>query len=323
MSDIKPVNKCFDEVMELLFDISESEPATLHRYAVVDPAQDSRLPMTLHAPLSRCLLGDDDSIRHASPHLVALPEDRQATRTWNWIARHAPEKPCLILLTSTLDFEAVYQHLQSFLDVHVNKSTTMLLAWWDPMILATLLGVPDDPTLYVKGPVFSAAQRNAFMAPFRAMGYWDRKGVFHPVWSSSLESDAKAIGATPEEPVLPLIFQPDQVRQVVKAGLPDQVFYELRLNRSGVLSDYGDMENYQRICRLADVAGHYGIRGLRDLVNFAGAGMILGESFHAYPPITRGLETVQAGKQTFTDMLSSLPPEVLDQVAKQPASDGK
>jgi hypothetical protein len=295
-----------------LCDRDDADTAALHAYALVDPAQDKRLPSVLHAPRNACLLGDDASIREASPHLVELPDDN-GSRAWNWLARNGSLRPCAVLVTSELDFDALFGHLLKFLDVQINRSTTMLLAWWDPSILASLLGQLDDATLYVKGPIFTAEQRAAFVEPLSDIGYWNRAGSLCHVATGRLSEAVPAMPGDGCDPVLPLAFDARQVRELVRAATPDQVLYELRLNRPGVLSDRNDGENYRMACRLVDAAERYAIRGLRDLVNFVGAGMILGEHFHLFPAIARELEAVTAGRRSFTDMLSSLPPEALTQ----------
>lgn len=305
-----PTEVAAEEIVELLFG-SAGTVSGAHRYAIADAAQEPRLPGVLRAPLSRCLMGDDDSVQQASPHLVELPDDRQAKLTWRWIATDAPKTPCLTLLTSTLDFDAMYDHLQSFLDVRVNAKTTMVLAYWDPMILAALLGQPGNTTLHVKGPVFNSAQRNRFALPLQAVCYWDRRGQLRRINPASLESDVPAEQAQGSDPVLPLVFQPEQVQRLVEAGLPDRVLYELRLNRPEVLAERSDWENYGLTCRLVNAAHELNIRGLRDLVNFVGTGMVLGEQFHRFPPIADVLGAVREKKQTFTEVLAEFPEDVL------------
>lgn len=296
-----------------------SNPA-LFAYALVDPAQDKRLPAVLQTSRSACLLGDDVSIREASPHLVTLPNNTDS-RAWSWLARNGAQRPCAVLMTSVLDFDALFAHLLTFLEVKVNQGTTMLLAWWDPAVLASLLGQPNDVTLYVKGPIFTAEQRAAFVGPLRDIGYWDRAGTLRRVITGQLSEAVPAKLGNHDEPILPLAFDAGQVRELVHATTPDQVLYELRLNRPGVLSDRSELENYRLTYRLVDAAGRYAIRGMRDLVNFVGAGMILGEHFHLFPGIAHALEDVTAGRRSFTDVLSSLPPEVLTQ-ARQGALSG-
>src|SRR5699024_10125476 len=106
---------------------------------------------------------------------------------------------------------------------------------------------------------------------------------------------------------------PEQVRRLVEAGLPDRALYELRLNRPEVLAERSDWENYDLTCRLVNAAHELNIRGLRDLVNFVGTGMILGEQFYRFPPIAEVLAEIEDKQQTFTEVLAEFPAEVLQQ----------
>ncbi|MCD7099297.1 hypothetical protein [Stenotrophomonas sp. MMGLT7] len=96
-----------------------------------------------------------------------------------------------------------------------------------------------------------------------------------------------------------------------------------QFNQPGVLSDRSDWENYRMACGLPDAANGHGIRGLQDLVNFTGAGMILGERFHRFPPIAQALVVVKEGRQPFTEMLKSLPADVLRQARVWVSGDDK
>src|SRR5690554_6782429 len=85
---------------------------TFYCYAIVDAAQDQRLPQALSAQYSACLLGTDVTIQQASPHLVALGEQAQlSTGTLRRLAQQWAGSSCVILLRSQLDFDALLQHL--------------------------------------------------------------------------------------------------------------------------------------------------------------------------------------------------------------------
>ena len=283
------------------------------RYALIDPAQDDQLLDRLRGLRSRCFLGDSSAVRSVSPHLVELPSEIDSTRAWEIIQKHGVKKPCVVLIGSNLKFDELFAHFLLFLDVQVNSSTSMLLAWWDPSFIACLLGQPTDETLYVKGPIFDAAQRRAFLGLLHNISYWDRRGCMRSVDIAKLDELVPAQESKDNDPILPLKFSAEQVRLMVKAATPDQVIYELRLNQPGVLSDRSEWENYRMTCDLVNAADTYGIKGLQDLVNFAGAGMILGERFYQFPPIAQALAVIREGRGEFTEVLKSLPPEVVEQ----------
>ncbi|UKE70989.1 DUF4123 domain-containing protein [Xanthomonas cerealis pv. cerealis] len=286
-------------------------------YALIDPAQDGQILDALRHARTHCFLGDASAVREVSPHLVELPSGTHSLSSWNKLIRRGKEKPCALLLRSNLSFDRLFSHFLDFLDVQVNDSTTMLLAWWDAAILASLLGQPNDKTLHERGPVFTAQQRRAFVDPLIKIGYWDRTGQLQVIKVKELDETVPALSSEYlRDSVLPLKFSADQVRLLVKATTPDQVLHELRLNQPGVLSDRSEWENYRMTCNLVDAARNYGIVGLQDMVNFTGAGMILGEEFYLHPKISGELAAIQESKRSFSDVLKSLPPDLLLQAKK-------
>jgi hypothetical protein len=89
----------------------------------------------------------------------------------------------------------------------------MFFGFSDPAIFGTLVGQPDDATLYVKGTVLDKVQRRSCWA---AWWYWDRDGQQHTV----------DVGATPPMRLpAPLLLTQNQVDQLVEAGVSDHVLY--------------------------------------------------------------------------------------------------
>ena len=58
-------------------------------------------------------------------------------------------------------------------------NTEMVLALWDPIVLAALLGNPSDTSLYVTGPILTRSQREAFLVPINSWWYSARDGDIH------------------------------------------------------------------------------------------------------------------------------------------------
>ncbi|MFX9684394.1 hypothetical protein ABTP08_20260, partial [Acinetobacter baumannii] len=58
----------------------------------------------------------------------------------------------------------------------------MFLAFWDPVILATLVGHKENKTLYVDGPVFNTQQIKDLLTPIQSWWYWDRLGKLQVIW---------------------------------------------------------------------------------------------------------------------------------------------
>lgn len=284
----------------------------VQHYSVVDAAQDDRLPGALRThSVGLFGAGADTPIGRVSPHLAELPRNGDAPG-WRWIAHHAAKRPCLTVLASTLNFKDLLRHLQAFLEVKIG-STRMHLAWWDPAILATLVGQPDDDTLFEAGPIFDEHQRAALLAPILTWWYWDRRGALHNICAHNIEFPAVP---SMSDGALPLVFKPDQTSRLVHATLPDRVLYELRLNQPDVLLSRNEWENYDVARRLLPEAKAMGIRGLRDQVNFVGAGMILGEEFYKHPAISSHLENVRCGQTSFTNALQTIPADALERATQ-------
>lgn len=281
--------------------------AAFYCYAIVDAAQDQRLPQALSAQHSACLLGTDVTIQQASPHLVALGEQAQlSTGTLRRLAQQWAGTSCVILLRSQLDFDALLQHLIDHVEVKVNKSTTMLLAWWDPAILAPLLGEPADRSNYVQGPIFTEQQRHSFLAPIENIAWWNRAGELQQSNLSHLEKSAPADEHVKENPLLPLQFEPWQVRMMVKATLPDQVLYEIGLNQPNLLRGRDTYNSYRSACELLDAAEGYGIKAKQEQVTFVGAGFMLGERFYDVPFVHERLVQAKKNGESFGNVLRSL-----------------
>jgi len=284
-----------------------STEARFYGYAIVDAAQDQRLPKALSAQHSACLLGTDVTIQQASPHLVALGEQTQLnTGTLRHLARQWAGTSCVILLRSQLDFDALLQHLIDHVEVKVNKSTTMLLAWWDPAILAPVLGEPADSSNYVEGPIFTEQQRHSFLASIENIAWWNRAGELQQSSLSHLEESAPAEEHANEAPMLPLQLEPWQTRMIVKATLPDQVLYEIGLNQPALLNKRDALENYALTCELLDVAEGYGIKAKQEQVSFVGAGFMLGERFYDVPFVHERLVQAKKNGESFGNVLRSL-----------------
>lgn len=286
----------------------------VRHYALVDSAQNPELPRLLDGS-GACLFGSRPGtpIARVSPHLVTLPRQRDA-RAWQRIARYAPASPCLTVMASRLPFDALFRHFRNHLEVKIGKNT-MHLAYWDPAILAVLVGQEDDDTLFVQGPVFDPDQRASFLSAVVEWWYWDRRQALHRIEPATLKPEEAQDGRVS---ALPLEFRPAQTSMMIRASLPDRMLYELDLNRPSVLEGRDSWQNYALTCRLLNVAFEHGIRGLQDQVNLVGTGMILGEGFHRHPAFASQLEDVAAGRLSFNEALERIPEAAFEEAMRLP-----
>jgi hypothetical protein len=273
-------------------------------FALVDPAQDRRLPDVLVSNASQvvCLFEDAGTdVKAVAPHLVMI-EQANRLNAMAWLDRHAPHIPCATLLASPLSLAELCKHLADFLQVTLADRTEMVLAFWDPMILAALVGAPEDPTLHVTGPVFSETQRSVFLAPVSSWWYWDRAGRLQ-----FLNPDARAASRDPDASILPLTFDQRQVDLIVEASVPDSVLHYIRLNQPGLLTRLPHGQQYAFIRTQIATAREYGIEGTGDLVNYCCLALALGEAFAIWPAVAALLARVKAKELSFDDFMAELP----------------
>lgn len=301
-------------------------------YAIADSAQDRSLPGALvgEGGQVRCLLGaaQDSPVAHKSPHLVALAAPAAGDLTWSWIGLNARAKPCVTVVASRLGFDALFTQLAARTEVVLPDGDAMFFGYWDPAILGTLVGQPDDATLHVPGPVLDPDQRAWFLAPVAAWWYWDRDGAFHEVTptsspapllspSPSLSPASPSAAPAPSSSLTaPLAFAPQpptltldqsQVDALVEASVPDHVLYFLELNQPLLLEPIAPADRYRIVARAIANARAYGLDAMQDLVNFLCAALIYQDRFNVDPAITALLADVKRGTLRFADALAQMP----------------
>ncbi|MCX7220960.1 MAG: DUF4123 domain-containing protein [Burkholderiales bacterium] len=275
----------------------------LNWFALVDPAQHSVLPQAMNQHgVSRCLLSyaDDAPVAQVSPHLLQLAGVDSAAL--KWFARSATSAPCATLIASALSFEELFKHLSQFLDVEFEDG--------DLMFLAALIGQADDLSLYVPGPIFSAAQSAALLAPISAWWYYDRDGFLHEIKAQ------QPAAATPDHaPVLPLKFDQAQTDLIVEASVPDQLLSHLQINAPSVLLEHPPATRYAYIKPQLARARTYGLVGTGDLLNYAGLAFMWGSDFDQHAQIAPLLQQVKNKTLRF-DAAMAVMPDQLDKAGK-------
>jgi hypothetical protein len=276
-------------------------------YAIADSAQDATLPDAIDGSgaAMRCLLGapQGSPLAGESPHLVQLAPPDQGSLAWQWIARWlgqpAPLKPSLTVVASTLSFDVMFAQLKQFTEIRLPDDYDMLFGFWDPAILGTLVGQPDDVTLHVKGPALDRAQRALLLGGLTGWWYWDRDGRQHTV----------DVGATPPVRLsAPLLLTQTQVDQLVEAGVPDHVLYFVDLNQPNLLRDVPEASRYAYVKKTLAGARAIGLVSMHDLVNYVCMTLIYRERWNGDAQITALMARVERGDITFDDAIDLLPP---------------
>lgn len=282
----------------------------LHWYALADAAQHPQLPHALgNEQRSRSLFGAtwETPLGRQSPWLVSLDAPDESAHAWQWLDRNTPRQPSSAsAFASRLAPDEQLAHLQRCLDLKLPDADEMVLAFWDPAILGTLVGQASDNTLHVKGPILQSAQRGALLHGVVAWWYRDREGNLHAVDASpagdSHEGTEAALAAG-----LPFGFSQQQVEALVEASVPDQVLYHLRTNQPLLLEPISTAQHYQRVRQMVRMGREHGLETFRDLCNFCCAGLIYGERLTLDPVIQALLMRLKAKEARWDDLVAEFP----------------
>ncbi|KQQ39193.1 hypothetical protein ASF61_22290 [Duganella sp. Leaf126] len=272
-------------------------------YAIADSAQNPALPAALTGAggTVQSLLGatQGSPLAEKSPHLVSLDHPAARSAAWQWIMRTGPHEPSVTLLASTLAFGALFEQLKQFTDIRLPDDTEMFFAFWDPAILGTLVGQPDDATLHVKGPVLDPDQRKLLCGGLNGWWYWDRDGVLHAI----------AIDANPPAVRLPkpIKLSQAQVDELVEASLPDHVLFYVDLNQPHLLDDLAPRARYGYVERQLTDAKHLGLQTMKDLVNYVCMTLVYGARWKQDKTIADVLARVQRRELKFSAAMELLP----------------
>ncbi|AGK50518.1 hypothetical protein BTI_3758 [Burkholderia thailandensis MSMB121] len=257
----------------------EADSLGAHLYVLVDPLQNGSLPgaLSVRSDHVACLMDGGADVRAVSPHLVYIPPSHfESARAW--LERHGPSSPCATLLASPLPLAVLAEHLKLFLRVRLPDGEPIVLAYWDPAILATLVGSQDDETLFVKGPVLSDAQRQAFLAPLLRWWYWDRKGALRQIDWRQDRMPASAATLRP-----PFKLDQGQVDALIDASVPDGLLLHLNERDPSTLAEIPEGERYGFVCRQIERARQRGIEGVGVLMEYCSLAARYGEAFEASP----------------------------------------
>lgn len=280
----------------------------LRWYALADAAQHSALPHALgDADHSRSLFGAgwETPLGRQSPWLISLPSPEHSDPAWRWIAREVQRHPAaLTAFASLLGADDQLHQLQRCLDLTLPDGSDMVLGYWDPAILGTLVGQADDAGLHVPGPVLTPDQRHLLTHGMVGWWYWGRHGELHHI---ELQSHAERLTAEQASKALPLAFTQAQVDALVEASVPDQVLYHVQLNQPLLLDPVPPDARYQVIRDLVRQARAYGLETFRDLANFCCAGLIYGPRMQTDPVILALLERLKSGERRWDELIPEFP----------------
>ena len=281
----------------------------LNCYAIVDSAQEktllARFKKASLSSRSKCLLpaAIDSGIEDYSPHLLALVPLAADSAIWpELLAEGAQHSARFTLIASELDFDGLWTHLSGFTEIVLPDETEMILAFWDPAILGTMLGNAKDLTLHIKGPVLTERQRARLMKRIASWWYWNRAGQPQQI----VPENGPQVGMT-HHVRLPLRLTQTQVDMLVEASVPDLVLAHLSDNQPTLLREIPFAEQYSRIRKHLLEARQLKLFGVRDIVNYTCAAIIYGDAIHSNQEIRALLDRVRKGEIDFNTAMDLFP----------------
>jgi len=274
-------------------------------YLLVDPAQDVRLPQAILTAIpglqSKCLLTHQQGgdLERVAPHLVSMPPFNAGKAFWQAIFENGKSNPpSQTLIASRLGFDELYAHLHSYVEVIMPDDDIMILAFWDPAILGTLLGQHDDATLHIPGPALTLQQQPHFLSASVGWWYWGRDGDMHSIQISNASNDQSGT---------PLKLIDMQVDILVEASVPDHLLSYLRENKPQLLATIPIAQHYARIKVHLREARKLHLSGMRDILNYICAALIYGDQMHFDPQIIDLLMKLKRKEITLEETLAEFP----------------
>lgn len=285
-----------------MLDLAQQQTA-LRWYSLVDLGQvpSSKWPLPEQA---LCLFGasPDSPVGRQSPWLCPMPRPEQTGAAWHKeLAAQRQTPASRTFIAAKCDAEELLAHLQRCLDLKLpDGSDDLQLAYWDPAILGSLLGQPDDTTLHVPGPILGPRQCATLLHDMAAWWYRDREGRPHRVDCPVSADDADA-------PEFPFLFLQNQVDDLVEAGVPDLVLFHVRNNQPHLLDHHSAAQHYREVRNWVLRARELGLQGLRDLVNLTCIGLIYRERYDSDSELVGLLGQVKAGLRSLDEVMPEMP----------------
>ena len=316
MSDWQTMRPAAEVWGQYFKQLRQSAPAQ-QLYVLLDLAQSASLSALLPASDAQPLFGFERGSKEAQlcPWLVRLGAVGTALgpaqkKLLDHVLSIVQTQPSASLLTTDCDMDVLLAHLRRAIDVKLQGQEPMYLAFWDPAVLAALMGQTDVDTGSRIEAVLEPAQRQALLGPIARWVCWSRSGRL--VEYAAAKDAIKPAGA------LPISLSKTQIDAMLAANLPDLLIYYLRLNQPMLRDKLPPLPMYWFVRQQIAFASRYGLRGPRDLVNYLCLALVAGTRFDQLPRVKPVLAQVKAGTLRFDKAMDVLS-EVIDDKDMQPA----
>lgn len=288
----------------------------LQLYLLLDAAQNQDLLAQVPQSGAEALFAFTRASKEGklSPWLVHLGSTAQALKTpqqnfLDAVLDVVQASPCASLLASECEMPVLLAHLRLAMDPRLPGGDGSYLAFWDPAVLAALLGQSDPDTQTGIEPVLRPAQCQALLGPVARWWCWSRSGRLHEY--------AVADFAGPAAP-LPLQFSTAQVDALVKGNVPDLLIYYLNLNQVHLRDRLPPLAMHWFARQQLEFARRHGLAGTRDLLNYLCLALIAGARFDQLPGVVELLAKVKAGRLSFDELMRDIGPHLEDRELPEP-----
>ena len=204
-----------------------------------------------------------------------------------------------------ISFDYLFEHLRNFLEVQFEGGLEMILAFWDPIILAPLVGRKEDQTLYISGPILTKHQVETLLEPIQSWWYWDRLGFLQTIFGSN-----ERVEVLPQIEI-PIKLNVEQEEMLVEASFPDNLIYYLKLNNSFLIEKMDDYALYQFVIKTIPEAREFQLSGTRDILNFICLKLIYQDNFYTDLKLKEKLEKMRNKQITIDGLMSQVMTEMI------------
>lgn len=176
-----------------------------------------------------------------------------------------------------------------------------LRAFWDPAVLAVLLGQSDLDTQSRIEPVLKPAQSRALLGLISRWWCWSRSGRLHEYAVTDFAESAAP---------LPLQLSVAQVDALVQGNVPDLLIYYVNLNQVQLRDKLPPLAMHWFARQQLVFARRYGLTGTRDLLNYLCLALIAGARVDQIPEVAELLVRVKARKLSFDKFMDEVVPKL-------------
>lgn len=305
--EMKPARKAWAE----RWSKAKPQGKPLQLYLLLDAAQHRDLLAQLPQNGAEALFAftRDSKEGKVSPWLVHLGRSGQALnkpqqRFLDAVLDVVQASPCATLLASECEQPVLMAHLRRAMDPRMPGKEGSYLAFWDPAILAALLGQSDADAQSRIEAVLSPAQGRALLGPVGHWWCWSRSGRLHEYAASDF--------SVPPAP-LPLALSAAQVDALVQSSVPDLLIYYVNLNQVHLRDKLTPLAMHWFARQQLVYARRLGLTGTRDLLNYLCVALTVGERFDQYPSLSPILTRVKAGQLSFDKAMEEIATRVDDE----------